>query len=115
VFGAGVTWFAVVFSGRGSHEERCTRAAQSASDGNAEPGGSTEKYPPAGGGPDEVPPDGGCGIGAGTVVVVVVGAVVVGFCPTGWVVVDAVVDVGFAAVVVDRWWRAWLAYQRQRL
>jgi hypothetical protein len=35
--------FAVAFSGRGSHEDARTRAAHSASDGNADPGGVSEK------------------------------------------------------------------------
>ena len=103
---------------RGSHDDWCTRAAHSAGDGSAEPGGSTEKYPPAGGGDDELP-DGGSWIGDGgcvVVVVVVVGAVVVG---AGCVVVGADVDVGrctVATVVVELWryHRPWL-YQLERL
>ena len=74
-------WFAVVFSGRGSHVEWCTRAAHSAPEGNAEPGGRIAKYPPAGGFTSELPLVGGIGIGAGsfttTALVVVVTCVVV--------------------------------------
>src|SRR5205823_1335450 len=65
--------------------------------------------PPAGGGPDELPPDGGSGIGAGGTVtvggVVVVGAVVAGACRAGCVVVGEDVVVGCLngdTVVVDQ-------------
>jgi hypothetical protein len=89
VFGCGGTvWFATVFSGRGSHDDRRTRAAHSASDGNADPAGVIEKYPPAAGFADEP-----LGAGAGNDVVVVD------------VVVDALVGVdgccGRVVVVVD--------------
>ena len=39
----GFVLFAVVLSRRGSHGERCTRAAHSASVGSAAPGGSVRK------------------------------------------------------------------------
>ena len=61
----GAVWFAVVFSGRGSQVERCTRAVHSASEGNADPGGSIAKYPPAGG-LSELPVAGGIEMGAGS-------------------------------------------------
>ena len=86
----GAVWFAVVFSGRGSQVERCTRAAHSASEGNAEPGGRIAKYPPAGGLAIRAPGRGRDRMGAGsfttTALVVVVtcggavGAVVVATC-----------------------------------
>src|SRR5215831_3012555 len=38
-------WLAIVFSGRGSQEERLTRAAHSASLGSALPGGRVTKPP----------------------------------------------------------------------
>ena len=82
-----VNMFAAVFSGRGSHVERCTVAAHAAPDGRAAAGASVAKYPPAGGRLLEGPPRGG-----GTTTVVVVDAVVD-------VVVDAVVA-GAAVVVV---------------
>src|SRR5271169_3508313 len=61
----GAVWFAVVFSGRGSQVEWCTRAAHSASEGRAEPGGRVAKYPPAGGFTSELPVVGAGGIGIG--------------------------------------------------
>src|SRR5579862_8943229 len=45
---SGLAWFWASLSGRGSHGERCTRAAHSASVGSAEPGGSVLKYPASG-------------------------------------------------------------------
>jgi hypothetical protein len=65
----GTVRFATAFSGRGSHDDRRTRAAHSASDGNADPAGVIEKYPPATGCADEPP---GAGVGKVVVVVVVV-------------------------------------------
>jgi hypothetical protein len=88
VFGCGGTvWFATVFSGRGSHDDRRTRAAHSASDGNADPAGVIEKYPPAAGFADELL---GAGVGSVVVVVVVVDPLVGvdGCCSRVVVVVD---------------------------
>src|SRR3954471_7775988 len=57
-----VRLLAAVFSGRGSHVERCTIAAHAAPEGNAAAGANVAKYPPAGGGLVEVPPGGGTNI-----------------------------------------------------
>jgi hypothetical protein len=78
---------AVVLSGRGSHAERCTRAAQSASLGRGLPGGRVVNLPPLIGGAEVFWTGAGVGIGTLVGVATIDGCAVTVDCERGVLVI----------------------------